>query len=903
MQHPSLSGNHSSRPALAGAILLFLSVTFVWPALASESTSVQQPLDSTSVQKPFVQAIRTQEVITADGLLTEGIWHTAPAWTRFFQRDPVEGAPATKRTEVRVVYDDAALYVGARMSDNAPDSIVARLSRKDVGPNSDYFALFLDPYRDGRSGFYFGLDVAGTYYDGVLLNDDWDDSSWDGVWEGSVSRDSAGWYAEMRIPFSQLRFQSTADWGVNFARDIARNHETDYLAFTPKNGSGFVSRFGVLTGIDGIHPPGRIEILPYVTTRAEYTLPVPGDPFDDGSTYSAGAGADLKVGIGTNLTLDATINPDFGQVEVDPAVVNLSDVETFYEEKRPFFLEGASIFHFGQGGGRDFWNFNFPSVNIFYSRRLGRAPQGSVPEAEFTDVPLGTKILGAAKLSGKLGDNWSIGSILGITAREYAELQSGGERTRAEIEPLAYYGVFRGHKEFSEGRQGLGFLSTVTERVFQDDRLRDQVNRSGVVLGIDGWTFLDGDKEWVITGAVAGSRVAGNQARMVALQTNSQHYFQRPDGVYSRVDSSATFLSGYAARFWLAKQKGNVFVNSAFGIIHPKFEINDLGYFSRSDVINAHIGVGYQWVEPTSLYRRFTILGAGFRNQDFDGNTTWQGLFVRCESELSDYSQLGLNAAYNPETVNNRRTRGGPLTLNSPGYQLDLEVETDYRRDIVAEVAGSTYQSDWQRSSSINVSLGWRPSSSVSLSIGPGVEIIKEYSQWIGAFADPLATNTFGTRYVFGTMDQTTVSGNVRVNWTFTPKLSLQIFMQPLISSGRYVDIKELAAPRSYDFNHYETNGATMTLQDGEYVVDPDGSGPAAPFSFMNPDFSYVSLRGNAVLRWEFSPGSSVYFVWTQTRSESNADGSFQMDRSVQQLLDAHPDNIFLIKISYWWHV
>ncbi len=663
MQYPSLSGNRASAPALAGSILC-LAVAFMCRALAG---------DSTAVQRPLVRAVRTQEAITIDGELSEGIWHTAPAWTLFFQRDPVEGAPATKQTEVRIVYDDAALYVGARMYDDAPDSIVARLSRKDVGPSSDFFVIYLDPFRDGRSGFYFALDAAGTYYDGVLLNDDWDDSSWDGVWEGNASRDREGWIAEMRIPFSQVRFQTTADWGVNFARDIARIHESDFLAYTPKNGSGFVSRFGILTGIEDVNSPGRTEILPYFTTRAEYTLPPPGDPFDDGSTYSTGAGADLKVGIGTNLTLDATINPDFGQVEVDPAVVNLSDVETFYEEKRPFFLEGASIFHFGQGGGRDYWNFNFPSLNIFYSRRIGRPPQGSVPEAEFTDVPLGTKILGAAKLSGKLGENWSIGSILGVTAREYADLESGGERTREEIEPLAYYGVFRGQKEFAEGRQGLGFLSTVTERVFQNDRLRDEMNRTALVLGMDGWSFLDGDREWVLTGSITGSHVRGNQTQMLRLQTNSQHYFQRPDAATVRLDSSAVSLTGYAARFWLAKQKGSFFVNSAFGIIHPGFEINDLGYFSRGDVINGHIGAGYQWVKPTSLYRQFMILGTVFRNQDFDGNTTWQGLFARCESELTNFSQLAFNAAYNPETVNNRRTRGGPLTLNSPGYQFDVE--------------------------------------------------------------------------------------------------------------------------------------------------------------------------------------------------------------------------------------
>ena len=883
-------------------ILLVLSTSFL---RISHQAAHAAPLDTASVPRVEIRAIRLTEQVAVDGILSEPVWHDAPVCSTFVQRDPVEGGRPTERTEVRIAYDDAALYVAGRLYDSAPDSIVARLNRKDAQLSSDVFGFLVDPYYDRRSGFYFALDAAGTLYDGVLYNDDWDDNSWDGVWEGKVQRDNQGWTAEIRIPFSQLRFHEKQIyvWGVNFRRDIARKNESDYIVFTPKNGSGFVSRFVDLTGIHDILPPHQVEILPYVTTKAEYLRHDTGDPFHDGSKYTQGLGADIKVGLGSNLTLDATINPDFGQVEVDPAVVNLSDVETFFDEKRPFFIEGSTTFRFGRGGANNYWNFNWWEPTLFYSRRIGRAPQRSIADSvDFSDVPSGTRILGAAKLTGKADGNWNIGTIHAVTARERADLQISGQRSRMEVEPLTYYGVFRGQKEFNEGRQGLGLLSTVTTRQFADDQLRDEIDSKAFVLGTDGWTYLDDDKAWVFTGWAAASHVLGNTTRMIELQRNSQHYFQRPDARHVSVDSSATSITGYAGRFYLNKQRGNFFFNSSLGFIDPKFEVNDLGFLGRTDIINTHIGAGYQWVEPCELYKRIEAVWAAFRSYDFGGNIIWEGLFARGFIEFPNAYWMGLNLAYNPQTINNGRTRGGPLTLNPPGYQVDLEFQSDGRKDIVLQASGGTYQSNWERSWVVNASIEWRPASNVSVSVGPGLERNIEYSQWVDRFDDPSATATFGRRYVFAVLNQTTVSANIRLNWTFTPKLSLQLFLQPLISANDYHDFRELARPGSYDFNTYGTGGSTIALHGGGYQADPDGNGPVAHLSFPNPDFNFKSLRGNAVLRWEYLPGSTLYFVWTQTRSESDNNSDFQFDRSVHQLLDTTPDNIFLIKLSYWWN-
>jgi len=472
-------------------VSLYLALMSLHPGGQSDTTRPGAP------GAAAVHALRAEGSIALDGTLTERAWSGAAPVTDFSQREPDEGAPATERTEVRVIYDNNALYVGARLYDRSPDSVRAQLARRDRIVSADRFVVFLDSYYDRRTGFYFGINAAGTLYDGTLYNDDWDSDTWDGVWEGKAVRDSLGWTAELRIPYSQLRFQrnQTHRWGVNFKREIARHNESDYLVRTPSNGSGFVSRFMDLVGIEAVTPPPRLEILPYATTRAEYMSHEAADPFNDGSRFGGGMGGDLKLGIGSNLTLDATVNPDFGQVEVDPAVVNLSDVETFFEERRPFFVEGANIFDFGFGGANDFWGFNWGGPSFLYSRRIGRAPQGELPDDyDYSKVPSGSNIIGAAKLSGKVG-NWSLGALNAITSREHASFSLGDRHWGQEVEPLTYYGVYRAQKEMAGGRHGLGFIGTLTARSFDEPQLRDELSSQSLGFGLDGWTSLDKSAE------------------------------------------------------------------------------------------------------------------------------------------------------------------------------------------------------------------------------------------------------------------------------------------------------------------------------------------------------------------------------------------------------------------------
>lgn len=850
--------------------------------------------------KATIPANRIAEKIEIDGILNEKAWLNT-GFSSFTQKDPVEGAPASEKTNVIIAYDEESIYFGIKMYDSSPDSIISRLARRDVYVDADMIYVYIDPYNDKRSGFYFALNAAGTLYDGVLYNDDWNDNSWDGVWEGKSNIDSDGWSAEIKVPFSQLRFNPLEKnlWGINVKRIISRKNEYDYLVMVPKKESGFVSKFAELHGLENISQPGSIEILPYITGKAEYTHPGTGNPFNDGSTYQPKIGVDLKTSLGTNLTFNATVFPDFGQVEIDPAVINLSDVETYFSEKRPFFVQGSSIFDFGVGGARNYWGFNWSGPSFFYSRRIGRVPQGSLPDADYADIPQGTDILGAAKLTGKIGGNWNIGTIQALTSRENSDILYNGVQSEVEVEPLTYYGVFRAQNEIDEGRHAIGFMSTVTKRSFKDARLQNEINSGSYTGGIDGWTFLDSSKTWVTTGWIGMSHVTGNETRMIRLQRNSQHYFQRPDAKVNRLDSTATSLTGYAGRFYINKQKGNSFFNSAFGIISPEFDVNDVGFISRADLLNMHIGGGYSWKDPTDYYRYMETGGAIFRNYDFDGNITWQGIFHFGYYEFTNYYSINWNLAYNPESINNRRTRGGPLTRNHSGYQANFFASTDSRKDWVAGLGYYTYRRpdnsyDW----SIDPELEIKPAANVSVTISPSYSKYIEGMQYVTTVNDPVAVSTYGKRYVFGELDQTTFSAGIRLNWTFTPKLSLQLYVQPLISSGKYTNIKELSRPASYDFLIYGQNGSTINNETKE--IDPDGTGPAQPFSISNPDFNFKSLRGNAVIRWEYLPGSVLYFVWTQSRSDFEDVGDFQFKKSVNRLWDAKADNIFMVKFTYW---
>lgn len=842
--------------------------------------------------------------INLDGKLTEPIWNSVPI-KEFTQKDPSEGNKATEETNVWVAYDNEYIYVAAKLYDSKPELIDASLARRDNYFSSDWFAFYVDPYNDKKTGYFFGVNAGGTLLDGVLFNDSWDDWSWDGIWESKTSVDENGWTVEMKIPFSQMRFNhaDAMTWGVNFYREIKRNNEKSYYVMVPKTESGFVSRFASLEGLNGIQPKQRLEVMPYMVQKAQYLVHDQGDPFYKSSQYKTSIGADFKVGIGSNLNVDATINPDFGQVEVDPAVINLSAFESYFNEKRPFFIEGMDNFYFGIGGANNNWGFNFGWPELFYSRRIGRSPRGNISDAEYAKYPSETRILGAAKLTGKIDESTTLGAISAITERTYATLWNQGTKTNEEVEPLTYYNVLRSKKDFNDGRQSLGLMFTSVNRVFNNKSLSNNLSKNAYTFGLDGWTFLDEDKEYVLTGAFAGTYVSGSKEFLQSLQKQPLRYFQRPDASFSSYDPDLTSLSGYYGRLMLNKQNGNFYINSAIGFVSPGFEQNDLGFQFMADRINMHTVLGYRWYEPDGIFRSKQVYASYSRSVNFEGNTTSNFLWYRLGGTFTNYYELAMGGNYNFETYNATLTRGGPLGINPSSYyfwvfgstdqreNLSLNGEVDFSRNSIGAKYNMAY-----------LSLTWKPNTRLTFSIGPSFEVSKALQQWVKNVADPTAVNTYQTRYVFSTIKQHTLSANIRLNWTFTPKLSLQLFMQPFFAVGDYTDFKELAKPRSLNYNYYGQNGSVINYNDndGVYNVDPDGNGPAPAFSFNNPNFNYKSLRGTAVLRWEALPGSILYFVWSHNQSNFDDPGNFSFSRDFKNLWSTEGDDVLMIKFSYW---
>jgi hypothetical protein len=865
--------------------------------------------DTVTVQpRRTVEAHRLHELILVDGILSEAEWQRAGICD-FTQREPIEGAAPTQKTEVWVAYDDEALFVAAQLYDSSPDSIVDRIARRDASLNADWFYLGIDSYHDRRTGVFFGVYASGAVSDGSMYNDEWDDDSWDGVWESTAKINGKGWAVEMRIPYSQLRFtqQDEYTWGINFARKIERNNEEDFFVMVPKKESGWVSRFADLIGIRDIHPPARLEVMPYVVTSTTQTNQYIGsDPLNKRSRFTGNMGADLKVGLGSNLTLNATINPDFGQVELDPASVNLTQYETYYEEKRPFFVEGSNFLNYGFGGANNNWGFNFGTPNFLYTRRIGRAPEGGPRHSGYTKMPDRSHIIGAAKLTGKLDEGWSLGTIQAVTSAEYAKTDSNGVRFSDVVEPLTYYGIVRTLYEHDKGRQGLGIIGTAVVRNLNKDYLDDQFNSGSYAFGIDGWTNLDTSRIWVITGWMAGTLISGSPGRVSDVQQSYLHYFQRPDVSHVSIDANARSLGGYGGRVALNKQQGNFRFNSAFGLLSPGFDSNDLGYHSRTDVLNGHVVAGYAWYEPDGIFRSKSFNIATYRSYNFGGYKIAEGYMGFAYGSFMNYWSVDGNFSYSPACTDAYRTRGGPMMKTTPGFSANLGFSSDSRKMVTGSfyVYGSRSESG-SYTVEFDPGIGFKPSAGINVKLNPYFMRSLGMAQYITTISDPMATETYGARYIFSKIDQTELAASVRLDWTFTPTLSLQLYMQPLISAVKFYGYKELKQPGTFTFNRYGEDGSTISYVDNsqEYLVDPDGAGPNSPFTFSKPDFNYISLRGNVILRWEYLPGSTMYFVWTHGGSDYASYGDFNLHRDLNNLVSTpiHED-VLLIKLTYWWH-
>jgi hypothetical protein len=816
-------------------------------------------------------AVPATSPIVLDGKLNEEIWQQAPAIEEFIQRDPAEGRPATMRTEARVAYDDNALYVAVRAHDSDASKIVGILTRRDQRSPSDWIRIVVDSYFDRRSAYEFGVNPVGVKTDRYYFNDGQSDDSWDAVWEVEVDRDSTGWRAEFRIPFSQLRFNNTTGGPVGFSviREVGRLAETSSWPLLSRNASGFVSQFGELRGLRMSGAPKRFELMPYSVGKVD-TRPVDAsDPLTDSPNAGGSIGLDLKYAVTPGLTLTATANPDFGQVEADPAVVNLDAFETFFPERRPFFVEGSGTFRFNM----DCNDGN--CTGMFYSRRIGRAPQGSpnTIDGEYSTQPDSATIIGAAKLTGRVA-GFSIGALTAATARENAEIAgalSVGHRSQT-VEPLTGYTVLRARKEFNN-QSSLGFMTTSTNRQLDSEVsfLADNAYAGGV------------DYDWRITpmynvsGYFAGTHIKGNTDAIRRLQESNVHGYQRTDADYVDVDPFATTLNGHAGSIAFGKISGeSTRFSSFFGYKSPGFDTNDLGFMRRADEKSQSNWFQWRNFTPGKYVRTRNFNINQYQSWNFGGDRTFSGGNINSHWTFVNYYSIGGGINADAAPFRDRVTRGGPGVLGNPSrLNLWYYANTDGRKALSFFFNGNHWTDNHNSSRhGIGPGFNWRATSSMSLNMGFWYNVNHDDSQWVTN--ESLANGS--ARYVFGRIDQKTLSINTRFNYTVTPTLSLQVYAEPFVSAGDYSNYKELVDGRA---EKYEDR--------------------YRPYAYSgNADFNIRSFRTTNVLRWEYRPGSQLFLVWQQGKSDFQDYGDFRFGRDFSGVFSAPSRNVFLIKFSYW---
>ena len=885
---------------------------------AVQATAPNHSTLSHALPSPSVEASRRTEVITLDGKLDEPIWGTVQPASDFRQAQPNVGAAATQRTEIRILYDDDALYIGARMfDDKGAAGVRTQLTRRDQSlPNSDLIQFVFDTYHNHIGRTVFAVNPSGVKQDAGQASE-FSDPSWDPVWEVKTRVDSLGWTAEFRIPFSQLRFarDSVQAWGMQVWRTESRLNEVSMWSYWGPEESGGPSRFGHIEDL----APGRgakrkLEVLPYVVGRYQsIQTGDPNDPFYDPKSGDARVGADLKYLLTSNLTLDATINPDFGQVEVDPAVVNLTAFETFFPEKRPFFIEGSGTFGFG--GFSCFFCSNVSSLSLFYSRRIGRVPQGNLPSgASYADIPDATTIIGAAKITGRTRSGYTVGLINAMTARENAPVLVNGTRQTQEVEPFTNYFVGRIKKDMSHGNFVVGAMATSVYRSTDDPLLIAKLNQHSEALGID-WSARWKNRTYSFVGNLAFTNNQGDSLAIRRLQNSSARYFQRPDrqagsnGFLSdRYDPTATAFRGLGGYTRLAKDAGKWLFETTTNWRTPGFEANDLAFNTRADYFWMNGNLALSLARPTKWYRNYFLVLGTQREYNFDGDRTDTQFQTGAFGQLLNYWGLNFFVIRRTDLEDDRLLRGGPVVIRPGAWTFNTNINSDSRKRLNFSWNAQVSRGDkgnvaWNASTGINL----RPASNVSMSVNPGYNVSTSSVQYVGAFADPEASGFFGTRYIMADLRQKTLSFDTRLNMTFTPTLTLELYAQPFISSVHYKNFKQFAAPRTQNLQAFGKDvGTIASTTDASgtvtgYAIDPDGSGPAGTINLSNPDFNFRSLRGNAVLRWEYRPGSTLFLVWTRTGSDfAQYVGDFGLKRDLDQMLQAKADNIFLVKLNFW---
>jgi hypothetical protein len=829
--------------------------------------------------------------IRLDGRLDEPVWAGVPAITDFVQKEPVEGAPPTDPMEVRFAYDDTALYIGARMYSR--DGVRAPLGRRDEGDQAERLLVSLDTYLDRRTAATFGVTAAGVRVDHYYATDSESDgdSGFNPVWQARAFIDGQGWTAELWIPFTQLRFtgRDLQVWGLNIQRIVPARNEEVFWALVPRTEERWASLFGELRGLDGIRPSRRFELLPYVATDSRVAGGRNRDNPFSGGDITGRVGLDLKLGLGSNLTLEATANPDFGQVEADPAEVNLSAFETFFDERRPFFLEGAQL-------------LTGSVNNYFYSRRIGASPTARA-SGDFVDHPATSTILGAAKLTGRMASGTSVGFLGAVTAPESARTfhTDGFLFGRQRVAPATTYGVGRVQQEFGGSGSTVGVMMTAVHRPLSaSDPLASLLTRNAFSVSSDSLLRLrGGEYDLSLFGGVA--YVDGEAAAIDRLQRSSARYFQRPDADYVRYDRSRTSLAGTKAGARIERKRGRHWLwQAGTQIESPEFESNDIGRLTSGDGMNADARLEYRETVPGRWWRSYNVWIGQENEWNYGGDRQNGAVNTGINLRWPNFWESELTAAFVMRAQDERLTRGGPSMQKPRVWRLDARIESSDASPTRGEFS-SVYgrDEDGGLEFQLETELALQPAPQWELSISPKYVRQVSTQQYVTTLDEAAGGGaaTFGRRYVFGHIDRSTYSTGIRLNYTFKPDLTLDLYAEPFAASGRYDHVGELAAARTREIRRYGTDGTTIAKLPTGVSEVVDGN---SRFVLPDGDFNVQSFRSNLVLRWEWRRGSTLFLVWQQDRSAAAVSRSRTSPRQMFSAFGAPGDNLFALKANFW---
>jgi hypothetical protein len=887
---PSVRGSRSAVLAIAANLL----VVCVAPALA------QAPDASRTQPQNYTAKRLVGPPPSIDGRLDDAAWKEGDWSGNYIQQAPNEGGTASKETRLKILYDDKHIYMAIRAYDDV--SKVTKYPARRDSITGDVVGVAFDSLFDKRSAFEFDLNSAGTKIDLVLTNEGWD-TTWDAVWDGKVAYEADAWTAEFRIPLSQLRYgsQDVQVWGMHSWRWIDRFGEEDQWTLIPHQGSGRLNHFGELRGIQGLAPHRRIELLPHVLGQVDSLPAEAGNPYVGSAGGKGAGGLDAKIGLTSNFTLDATVNPDFGQVEADPSVMNLTTYETFYEEKRPFFLEGKRIFTFGLPGSAIAGDASgtLQGDQMFYSRRIGAAPtvRPSVPNDAFLDTPGETSILSAVKVTGKTNDGLSVGLMQSVTSAEHAHVWSNNAESQSPVAPTANYVVGRVQKDWDKGNTILGGMFTSTHRWLPGDGPLQRLPTDAFTGAVDATHFF-ANRAYVVEGKGEFSRIGGDAVAIRSLQTNAVHYFQRPDADHVGVDANATSMLGHGGTVRVARYGNSKWLWSE-GVrwMSPGFDLNDVGYLRQADGILNEAKLEFTEFRPRGVLRSYGFSVSREDAWDFGGLKTDGSTGV--EGSASFKNLWGVFGGVNvvEASTDTRLLRGGPAMTTSRFLSAELGVHTDKSKRLSLQASAERhFVTDGGSSrSEVTAKISVRPTNTFNFSVNAVYERNVDDLQYVGTV--PAA---FSPKYLLGRLDQDTLGVTLRANLVIRPDLTIQYYGSPFVSNGSYSGFKRATTPRadSYPdrFHSFEASEIAYAAGSNAYMVNEAGS----HYLFTNPDFDFRQFRSNLVARWEFKPGTSVYVVWSQERTGDSVLGK-PLTSSLDALRQVPATNVLLVKLSYWF--